>query len=207
VSERQPSNAMTASEAVSKLQRSLNNTDPVATPDITISRGGVGNIVRVIESLQWTIAEVKKEVGAIKPDWARVMRLMDQADWPVSAPEPCALPGDVREFLNKVRSVEGIGLSMRYEARNLQERYSTAPPEALPFKVGDQVKLRGGYDVREVLEIYTSYRVSAKNDKGYINLPADKLCSVPTKEPARKITQAERDYFFNPDGDGDPRDD
>lgn len=45
---------------------------------------------------------------------------------------PGALPADVFEFLSKVRSVEAIDLPMRYEARNLQERYSTATKESAP---------------------------------------------------------------------------
>lgn len=34
------------------------------------------------DHLEWTIAELKKEVTRVTPDWARVMRLFDQAEWP-----------------------------------------------------------------------------------------------------------------------------
>lgn len=31
------------------------------------------------ERLQWSLAEVKKEVCAVTPDWKRALRIMDQA--------------------------------------------------------------------------------------------------------------------------------
>lgn len=36
--------------------------------------------LKEIERLRWSLAEVKKEVCAVTPDWNRALRIMDQAE-------------------------------------------------------------------------------------------------------------------------------
>lgn len=52
----------------------------------------VASLLAENESLRWSLSEVKKEVCAVTPDWARALRIMDQAAGPRPAVETKACP-------------------------------------------------------------------------------------------------------------------